>query len=57
MAYKEILEARNARMKAAINSGRYSDAEVSYLRRAIKTNDKILSSYDRIAKMPTVICS
>ena len=56
MSYKEILEARNARMKATINSGRYSESEVSYIRRVIKTNDKILSSYDRIAKMPTVIC-
>ena len=56
MTYKEVLEARNARMKAAINSGRFSDAEVSYLRRAIKSNDKILSYYNRIAKIPTVVC-
>ena len=57
MTYQEILEARNAKMKAAIRSGRYSDAEVSYLQNVIARNDTILSSYDRIAKMPTVICS
>lgn len=56
MAYRELLEARNAKMRAAIFSGKYSNAEVSYLRRVIARNDSILSSYDRIAKMPTVIC-
>lgn len=56
MTYQEILEARNAKMKAAIRSGRYSDAEVAYLQNVIARNDTILSSYDRIAKMPAVIC-